>query len=129
MLMAGINVFKRFNRLADPGKDAKQNLTSLLTFLKRHFAIPVILYASTQVFVFIPGLLTYFFLVYGDVKYHERHIRICLSDLSVNALAQVSENIQLRRKQDTLIKFRSTFKGEYIGHEFQRQKLLSLISK
>ena len=133
MLIVGISVYKKFNRLADPGKDAKQNLTSLLTFLKRHFNVPVILYASTQVFVFIPGLLSYFFLVYGEVKYltplsyfvfsflcligivvsiiltlsqvkyHERHIRICLSDLNDNALAQASENIKLRRKQDTLI--------------------------
>lgn len=95
MLVAGIRVFKRFNRLADPGKDAKQNLTSLLTFLKRHFTIPVILYESTQVFVFIPGLLTYFLLAYGEVKH--------LTALNDNALAQASENIQLRRKQDTLI--------------------------
>lgn len=133
MLLAGISIYKQFNRLADPGKDAKQNLTSLLTFLKRHFTIPVIMYASTQVFVFIPGLLAYFFLAYGEVKYltplsyfvfsflcligvvmsiiitltqmkyHEKHIRICLSDLNDNALAMASENIQLRRKQDTLI--------------------------
>jgi len=133
MLILGISIFKRFNMLADPGKDAKQNLTSLLTFLKRHFNIPLILFASTQVFVFIPGLLTYFFLAYGEVKYltalsyfvfsflcltgiivsilftlsqvkfHEKHIRVCLSDLNDNALAQASENIQLRRKQDTLV--------------------------
>lgn len=133
MLIVGISIYKRFNMLADPGKDAKQNLTALLTFQKRHFTIPVLLNASTQVFVFIPGLLTYFFLVYGEVKYltpldyfvfsficligiivrmlitlsqmkyHEKHIRICLSDLNDNALAQATENIQLRRKQDTLI--------------------------
>lgn len=133
MFIVGIRVYQRFNILADPGKNAKQNLTSLLTFLKRHFKVPVIMYASTQVFVFIPGLLTYFFLVYGEVKYltplsyfvfsflcligivfsiiltlsqvkyHEKHIRICLSDLNDNALAQASENIKLRRSQDTLI--------------------------
>ena len=133
MLMIGIRVFKSFNRLADPGKDAKQNLTSLLTFLKRKFNISVVLFASTRVFVFIPGVLAYFFLVYGEMKYltplsyfvfsflcltavvmniiitltqlkyHEKHIRICLSDLNDNALAMASENIQLRRKQDTLI--------------------------
>ena len=133
MFMAGIRFYNKFNRLADPGKDAKQNLTSLLTYLKRDFNVPVILYASTQVFVFIPGLLTYFFLAYGEVKYltplsyfvfsflcltgvvmsiiitltqmkyHKKHIWICLSDLNDNALAMASENIQLRRKKDTLI--------------------------
>jgi len=133
MFIVGISIYKQFNRLADPGKDAKQNLTSLLIFLKRHFTIPVIMYASTQVFVFIPGLLAYFFLAYGEVKYltplsyfvfsflcligvvmsiiitltqmkyHEKHIRICLSDLNDSALAQASEYIQLRRKKDTLV--------------------------
>ena len=64
MLMIGIRVYKSFKRIADPGKDAKQNLTSLLTFLKRHFQIPVIMYASTRGIclypwtagIFLPGL-------------------------------------------------------------------------
>jgi len=133
MLMSEIGIYRSFNRIADPGKDAKQNLASLLTFLRRHFTVPVILFASTQVFVYVPGVLFYHFLEYGGVehltpfsyfvfsficlftvviaiiltfsqlKYHERHIRICLSDLNDNALAQASENIKLRRKQDTLI--------------------------
>ena len=69
MFIVGIRAYQRFNKLTDPGKDAKQNLTSLLTYLKRQFSIPVILYASTHAFVFIPGLLTYFYLAYGKVKY------------------------------------------------------------
>jgi len=133
MLMSEINIYRRFNRVADPGKDAKQNLASLLTFLRRHFTVPVILFASTQVFVYVPGVLFYHFLEYGGIEhltafsyfvfsficligvimaiiltfsqlsYHQRQIRICLSDLNDNALAQASENIQLRRNQDTLI--------------------------
>ena len=133
MFIVGIRAYQRFNKLADPGKDAKQNLTSLLTYLKRQFSIPVILYASTHAFVFIPGLLTYFYLAYGkmkyltplsyfvfsflcligivfsivltssQVKYHKKHIRICLSDLNDNALARASENIELHRRKDTLI--------------------------
>jgi len=38
-----------------------------------------------------------------QVRYHIKHIRICLSDLNDNALAMASENIELKRKQDTTI--------------------------
>jgi hypothetical protein len=133
MLLSEINLFRKFNRVTDPGQDAKKNLASMLTFLRRHINVPVILFASTQVFVYVPGVIFYFFLEHGGVdsltpfsyfvfsfictisvimsivltftrlRYHIRHIRICLSDLNDNALAQATENIRLRRNQDTLI--------------------------
>jgi hypothetical protein len=40
---------------------------------------------------------------YTQLNFYIRHIRICLSDLNDNALAQATENIKLRRNQDTLI--------------------------
>lgn len=133
MLMSEINIFRKFKRAADPGQETKQNLSALLTFLRRHFNVPVILFASTQVFVYVPGVIFYLLLEYGGVEhltpfsyfvfsficlisvvmsivltythlnYYIRHIRICLSDLNDNALAQATENIKLRRNQDTLI--------------------------
>jgi hypothetical protein len=42
-------------------------------------------------------------LTYSHLNYFIRHIRICLSDLNDNALAQATENIKLRRNQDSLI--------------------------
>jgi hypothetical protein len=133
MLMSEINIYRKFKKVADPGQDAKQNLSSLLTFLRRHFNIPVIFFASTQVFVYVPGVLFYLLLehdgvehlepfsyfvfsficlisvvmsivlTYTHLNYFIRHIRICLSDLNDNALAQATENIKLRRNQDSLI--------------------------
>lgn len=122
-----------FKRSADPGRSSRDNLTSLLTFLKRKFPFSALMSATSYIFGFVPRMLLYFILAYGylkpfqpmayfvysficltgmifsfildmrQVRYHIKHIRICLSDLNDNALAMVSENIESKRKQDTTI--------------------------
>ena len=131
--LAQINYFGLFKRSADPGRSSRDNLTSLLTFLKRKFPFSALMSASSNIFGFVPGMLLYFILVYGylkpfqpmayfvysflcltsmifsfildmrQVRYHIKHIRICLSDLNDNALAMASENIESKRKQDTTV--------------------------
>ena len=131
--LAQIKYFGLFKRSADPGRSSRDNLTSLLTFLKRKFPFSALMSASSNIFGFVPGMLLYFILVYGylkpfqpmayfvysflcltsmifsfildmrQVRYHIKHIRICLSDLNDNALAMASENIESKRKQDTTV--------------------------
>ncbi len=128
-----VKYFGLFKRSADPGRSSRDNLTSVLTFLKRKFPVSALMSAASYMFGFIPGLLLYFMLAYGylkpfepmayfvysfllltgmifgftldirQVRYHIKHIRICLSDLNDNALAMVSETIESKRKQDLTV--------------------------
>jgi len=131
--LIGIKYYNQFKRSSDPGRSSKENLSSLLTFLKRKYPVSAIFSATTYLFGFIPGLLFYFILAYGYLKpfttmsyfvfsflcltgmiflfiidirqsrFHINHIRICLSDLNDNALAIASENIESKRRMDSTI--------------------------
>jgi hypothetical protein len=130
-----VAMLKTFSREADPGKTSRESLSSMLTFLERKSLVPVIAMAATQVLIFVSGILLYFHLIYGylkhinllgffvfgtlcligvttsliinlsQIKYHIKHLRVCLSDLNENTLAMVAQNIEESRKQDATIKF------------------------
>ena len=129
----GIKYYNLFNKSADPVKTSKENLSSLLAFLKRKFPIAAIMCASTYIFSYVSGILLYFMVAYGylkpftplsyfvysfilfigmlfgyilnmrQVKFHINQIRICLSDLNDDALAIISEQIESKRKMDSTI--------------------------
>jgi hypothetical protein len=131
--LVGIKYYNQFKQSSDPGKSSKENLTSLLIFLKRKYSVYAVFSATTYLFGFIPGILLYFIIAYGYLKpftttsyfvysflcfigmifgfildtrqarFHINHIRICLSDLNDNALAIASENIESKRKMDLTI--------------------------
>ena len=131
--MLGIKFYREFRRSADPARSSRDNLTSLLTFLKRRFPYAAIIAATTYICAFLPMILLYFNVAYGyfkpftperyivfsfigilgtisgyvldmrAVKHHIQHIRICLSNLNDNALALASQNIELKRKMDHII--------------------------
>ena len=133
LTVAEIRYYNIFRKSTDPGNPSKENLTSLLLFLKRKFPLSALLSATTFMFGFVPGILLYLILAHGQhepfapmsyfvysflcvlgiltvfildirqVSYHSKHIRICLSDLNDNALALASENIESKRKLDSTI--------------------------
>lgn len=139
LLLTGLTYFEfktmeRFNQVTDPSKSAKDNLTSMLTFLQSRFETSTLTVASTHLFGFTSGVLIYFYLVYGrvrpldamdyfvfgvfyligiifgitatkgQVKYHIEHLKACLSDLNENVMAVVSSHIEEQRKQDRVMK-------------------------
>lgn len=134
MFWLEVKVLQKFNKAADPGQTTRDNLSAILIFLKRRFTVPLFTIASTQVLIFVPGLLLYFFLVYGHIKpitplsyfvfcflcligtvvsflymksqvgFNIRHLNLCLSDMNDSILAVVADNIEAQRKQDSMIK-------------------------
>lgn len=134
-VMAGIEwkTLQAFNEISNPDQPTRDNLSRLLVFLRRKSNLFEITIASSQMLIFVPGLLIYFFLVYGQVKpmtgmsffvftvlcligtimslirtksqikFHIKHIRLCLSDLNENSLEFASRAIEKQRKQDQLI--------------------------
>lgn len=131
--LVGIKYYNHFKLSSDPGKSSKENLTSLLIFLKRKYPVYAVFSSTTYMFGFIPGILFYFIIAYGYLKpftlmsyfvysficltgmifgfildtrqarFHIDHIRICLSNLNDNALAIASENIESKRRMDLTI--------------------------
>jgi len=123
-------LLNRFTGAADNGQSTRDKLASMLTYLKTRFFSTLLSVSITYLFVFIAGSLAYFYTTYGyvrtldgvdflvfagfisigilfnfivnqaQVKYHVKHLEVCLSDLNENNLALVSENIELQRKQD-----------------------------
>jgi len=124
----------QLNRIADPGSSTRDNLSELLIFLQRKSNILGILTASSQMLIFVPGLLAYFFLTLGQlrpmtgmsffvfstlcligmimsysrtvsqIKYHIKHITVCMSDLNDNILQMAYSSIEKERKQDSTMK-------------------------
>lgn len=131
--LLGIKFYREFKRSADPARSSRENLSSLLTFLTRRFPYAAIIAATTYICTILPMILLYFVVAYGHfqpinpegymfysfiailgtvsgyvldiraVRYHIKHIKICLSDLNDNALAMASQNIELKRKMDHII--------------------------
>jgi hypothetical protein len=131
--LLGIRFYGEFKRSADPARSARENLSTLLTYLTRRFPYAAINAATTYVCTFLPGILFYFVAAYGylkpftaetyivfsfigilgtvsgyvldmrSVRFHIQHIRICLSDLNDNALALASQHIETKRKMDHLV--------------------------
>lgn len=123
-----------FNRISDPGLSTREALSNIMIFIKRKANIYEICIAASQVLIFVPGLLIYFYLVYGQVKpmtgisfmvytvlvllgtfaafsriraqikFHIQYLRISLSDLNENSLQYAFNAIDSKRKQDLLVK-------------------------
>jgi len=119
-----------FNKIADPGLATRNNLSNILVYLRRKANLFKTTIAASQVLIFVPGVLLYFYLVYGQVKpltgeafvvftvlvligtfgslarigsqikYHIKHLMVCLSDLNDNALGLAIDTIENQRKQD-----------------------------
>jgi len=125
---------QQFKKIADPGLSTRDNLSEILIFLQRKSNILGILTASSQVLIFVPGLLAYFFLTYGQlkpmtgmsffvfttlcligtimsyiatmsqIKYHIKHLTICMSDLNDDVLQMAYSTIEKDRKRDRTMK-------------------------
>ena len=123
-----------FDRISDPGLPTREALSNILIFLKRKTNIYEICIAASQVLIFVPGLLVYFYLVYGrvkpmtgesfmvytvlvllgtffsysriraQIKFHIKSLHISLSDLNENSLQYAYNAIDNKRKQDNLMK-------------------------
>jgi len=120
------------NQVSDPGLPTREVLSNLLVYLKRKSNLFELTIASSQILIFVPGLLVYYYLVYGQVKpmtglsfavytililigtitsyiriqsqlkFHIKYIHVCLSDLNDNALNFAFNTIETQRKQDNL---------------------------
>jgi len=122
------------NRISDPGLSTREALSNILIYIKRKANLYEISIASSQVLIFVPGLLIYFYLVYGQVKpmtgisfvvfttialmgtfgsyarirsqlkYHMQYLHIALSDLNENSLQYAFNTIDSKRRQDNIVK-------------------------
>ncbi|WP_319479373.1 hypothetical protein [uncultured Draconibacterium sp.] len=123
-------MLNRFSEAADNGQNTRDKLAYMLTYLKTKFFTTLLSVSGTYLFGFIAGSLVYFYTAYGyvrpldgvdfvvfltfiligiafnffvnqgQVKYHIKHLEICLNDLNDKNLELVSENIELQRKRD-----------------------------
>jgi len=123
------------NRISDPGLSTREVLSNILIYIRRKSNLFEITIASSQILIFIPGLLIYFFMVYGQVKpmtgesfavytililigtfafrarirsqikYHIQYLHVSLSDLNENALEFAFSTIDNKKSQDNLIKW------------------------
>lgn len=122
-----------FDRISNPGLSTREALSNILIFIKRKANIYEICIAASQVLIFVPGLLIYFYMVYGQVKpmtgisfavfttlaligtfsaysrirsqlkYHMKYLHVALSDLNENSLQYAFNAIDNKRKQDNLV--------------------------
>jgi hypothetical protein len=129
-----MRTLNHFRSVVDPSLSARDNLSTMLSFLKSRFDTATMAIASTGLFLMTSGMLIYFWMTYGrvrpldamdyfvfgvfyligivmgfvttssQVKYHIRHLTTCLSDLNEGVMTVVSENIETQRKQDRIIK-------------------------
>ena len=124
---------QEFDRISNPGLSTREVLSNVMIFIKRKANIYQICIAASQVLIFVPGLLIYFYLVYGQVKpmtgisfmvytvlallgtifsysrirsqikFHLKYLHISLSDLNENSLQYAFNAIDNKRKQDNLM--------------------------
>lgn len=134
MVSIEIRLLRKFKRISDPGQSTREILSTIMTFLKRNLSLIVLCMASTQILIFVPGLLLYYYLAYGymktmtalsffvftmlaligtvmvalnnnsQIRFHIKQIGVCLSDLNEGTLTLVAEKIESERKKDHLIK-------------------------
>jgi hypothetical protein len=128
------NTLQGFNKITDPSLPTRDALSGILIFLKRKANLYELTIAASQILIFVPGLLVYFYLVYGQIKpmtgfsfivyttlaligtimaftrvraqikFYIKHITICLSDLNENTIGYAVQMIESRRKQDHTVK-------------------------
>lgn len=135
LVLFELRVLKQFKTVSDCGKNTKEVLSGTLAFLRSRFHTVLFSTSMTNLFLYLSGLLLYFFITYGQLRalgnmgvfvfstlglivvvshfavirgqmeYHARHLEACLSDLNENTLAIVTSSIESQRKQDYAIKF------------------------
>jgi len=123
-----------FIKILDPGLSTRESLSNIMVFLRRKSNLFELSVASSQVLIFVPGLLLYFYMVYGQVKdmtgfsfmvysiicitwtimsfirtkaqlkFHIKHLTVYLSDLNESSLEFAYTTIEYQRKQDHLVK-------------------------
>ncbi len=129
-----IRTSQQFNKISDPGQPTRENLSAIMVFLRRKSFLYGVMVATSNLLVFVSGLLLYFYIVYrffkplilesflvfsilccigvitqfmrtrSQIGYHISHLSVFLSDINNNALAYVSESIEKQRKQDMMIR-------------------------
>lgn len=134
LVLYELHVLRRFSEISDYAQNTKEKLSAMLTFLRSRFFTALLSISATYIFVFISGALLYFYSVYGkvramdgmdiivfsvfiiigiamnffvnqgQVKYHIKHLEMCLSDLNDHILKAVTSNIELQQKQDRTTK-------------------------
>ena len=123
-------MLNQFSQIADYAQTPKEKLASMLTYLRSRFFTTLLAISSTYIFIFLSGMLLYFYATYGQVRpldgqdiivfsifiifglvfnfivsqkqvaYQIKHIEACLSDLNDNTLPLVLSNIETQRKHD-----------------------------
>ena len=134
LILGQLRTLRYFDRLTDYAQSTREKLAKTLTFLRTRFFTTILSISSTYIYVFVSGMLMYFFFTYGrvrpldgidflvfstfmvigvvmnivinggQVKSHIKHIEACLSDLNENELAVITSNIETQRKQDQTVK-------------------------
>lgn len=134
LILFQLRTLRHFEQLTDYGQSTKERLARTLTFLRTRFFTAILSISSTAIYIFISGMLMYFFITYGrvrpldgidflvfstfifigivmsfvinsgQVKYNIKHIEACLSDLNDNELTVITSNIETQRKQDQMMK-------------------------
>ncbi len=130
LILYQFNMLNQFSQVADYAQTPKEKLASMLTYLRSRFFTTLLAISSTYIFLFISGMLLYFYAVYGQVRplggqdiivfsifiifgivfnffvnqkqvaYQIKHIEACLSDLNDSTLPLVLSNIETQRKHD-----------------------------
>ena len=134
LIIFQFKMLNRFSEIADYGQSTKQKLTSMLTYLRSGFFSTLLANGIGYPFMFISGMLVYFYAAYGyvrpldgqditvfsiiilfgigftlfinhkQIEYQIKHLEACLSDLNDSSLIMVSNNLEKERKQDITIK-------------------------
>jgi hypothetical protein len=130
LILFEFKMLNRFSEIADYGKSTKEKLASMLTYLRSGFFSTLLTISIGYPFLFIAGMLLYFYASYGYVRpldgqdiivfsifivtglafnfyinrkqvdYQITHLETCLSDLNDSSLQMVSNNLENQRKQD-----------------------------
>jgi len=134
MVYLEIGLHKQFEKISDPGQATRENLSAIMVFLRRKSFLYSVIVSSSNLLIFVFGLMLYFHLAYGYFKpltlerfsvfsilcgigvvtqflrtrsqigFHISHLSVFLSDINNNALVYVSESIEKQRKQDMAIR-------------------------
>ena len=134
LILYQFKMLNQFSQIADYAQTPKEKLASMLTYLRSKFFTTLLAISSTYIFIFLSGMLLYFYATYGQVRpldgqdiivfsifiifgivfnfivnqkqvaYQIKHIEACLSDLNDNTLPLVLSNIETQRKQDRINK-------------------------
>ncbi len=130
LVLFQFKLLNQFSQIADYGQTPKDKLASMLTYLRSRFFTTLMAISSSYPFMFIAGMLLYFYATYGQVRpldgqdiivfsiflifgivfnfivnqkqvaYQIKHIEACLSDLNDSTLPLVLSNIETQRKHD-----------------------------